>query len=284
MTYERCLTDARELKEAMLDWGVKCSIELQAGRGTDPWASVRKYLRMHHHTVSRPSMGLTPVLGVCKKGRPGIPPPLCNGYGGYDMVYRIICMGLANHPGEGGPVTIDGVHIPANSARGPTWGTEWEGGLDPWPDFMMEFMGLADNALAQWSGRPLTSQLEHSTWTDRKIDRLLFDRARGIRLTTQYKDQGGNDVGTVEGYTPDGQNATGLIVASALASAVERDGVANDSLELMVTDAIQKGLRVPKEGDDKRIVGALRGEFTDLMNEILDAREAREQTPDAPAV
>ena len=202
MTYAQCLADARDLKAAMEHHGVRCSIELVAGRGSDPWASVRKYLRMHHHTVSRyvPGGNMTPVLALCKTGRSDVPGPLCNGYGGYDLVYRIICMGLANHPGAGGPVTIDGVRIPADSARGPTWGTEWEGGLQEWATIpgMNEFMGRADNALAEWSNRPLTSQLEHSTWTTRKIDRLHMDRADGIALTRRWAGQEGPELDATE--------------------------------------------------------------------------------------
>lgn len=197
MSQATALAEARELKAIVESWDVPCSIELVAGRGSDPWATPTKYHRMHHHTVStwRPGGNLTPVLALCKTGRSDVPGPLCNGYGGYDGVYRIICMGLANHPGAGGPITIDGVHIPRDSARQPTWGTEWEGGLQDYEDIMiprydggmLEFMARVDNALAQWSGRPLTSQMEHKTWAPaRKVDRRGFDRARGIALTRRY--------------------------------------------------------------------------------------------------
>lgn len=200
MTRAEAMESAQRLKATMQRWGVKCSIELQPGRGSDPWATPIKPLRMHHHTVStfRPGGNMTPVLGIVKNGRPAtptgpaVPGPLANGYGGFDLVYRIICMGLANHPGEGGPVTIDGIHIPRNSARAPTWGTEFEGGLQPWEEIpgMLEFMGRADGALAEWSARPLTSQMEHKTWAGaRKIDRKDFDaeRGRGIALTSKFK-------------------------------------------------------------------------------------------------
>lgn len=198
MTYAQCLADARDLKAAMERHGVRCSIELVSGRGSDPWASVRKYIRMHHHTVAKykPGGNMTPCLALVKAGRPDVIGPLCNGYGGFDLVYRIICMGLANHPGQGGPMTIDGIRIPADSARGPTWGTEWEGGLQEWATIpgMLEFMGRADNALAEWSGRPITSQCEHSTWTPRKIDRLHMDRADGIALSRRWAGAGEEDM------------------------------------------------------------------------------------------
>jgi hypothetical protein len=114
-------------------------------------------------------------------------------------------MGEANHPGLGGPITIDGVSIPKNSARKPTWGTEWEGGFQSWEEIdrlgpdMLQFMGRADNALAEWSRRPLTSQMEHKTWApDRKVDRKDFDaeRRRGIALTKKWHDQGDDMFGT----------------------------------------------------------------------------------------
>jgi hypothetical protein len=210
MTQTQALAEARDLKATMEAWGVRCSIELQAGRGSDPWAVPAKPLRMHHHTVSTFRVGgnLTPCLSLVKNGRPAdnIPGPLCNGYGGYDLVYRIICMGLANHPGAGGPIRIDGVLVPADSARGPTWGTEFEGGLQTWEEIdrlgpdMLQFMGRADNALAEWSERPLTSQLEHKTWTDRKVDRKDFprDRSRSIALTKTWSTHKPSDPGDDE--------------------------------------------------------------------------------------
>lgn len=195
MSRDTALAEARELKSAMSDWGVRCSIELQIGRSWpgDDWYS-EKYLRMHHHTATKykPGGNMTPALGICKLGRSDVPGPLCNGYGGYDLVYRIITLGLANHPGLGGPMTIDGITVPKNSARISTWGTEWEGGYQEWDTIpgMLEFMGKADNALADWMGRPVTSQMEHSTWTNRKIDRLHMTRAAGIKLTTKWRTQG----------------------------------------------------------------------------------------------
>lgn len=165
----------------------RVSIELQKGRGD--WY-VPKYLRMHHHVATRfpkPGGNLTPGLGVVKTGRPDVGGPLANGYGGYDLVYRLICMGLANHPGRGGPIVIDGVKVPKDSARPATWGTEWEGGYEDWPDEFDQFMALTDLALAEWMGRPVTSQLEHKTWAPtRKVDRFGFDRERGIALSRKY--------------------------------------------------------------------------------------------------
>ena len=199
MTQAQAVDEAGRLKRILEAWGVRCSVELQAGRGTDPWGVYRKYHRMWHHTVSTFRVGgsLTPVLHLVKVGRPDVIGPLANGYLGYDLIYRLICMGEANHPGVGGPITIDGVTVPRNSARRPTWGTEVEGGVQSWEEIdrlgpdMLQTMGRADNALAEWSARPATSQMEHSTWATpigRKIDRLNFDRerVRGIALTRQW--------------------------------------------------------------------------------------------------
>lgn len=197
MSYDTALASARRLKVEMERCGLRCSIELQAGRGADPWGVYTKYLRMWHHIASyyKPGGSLTPLLWLIKQGRPDVIGPLANGYLGFDGVYRIICMGEANHPGLGGPITIDGVHVAKNSARKPTWGTEVEGGYQTWEDIdrmgppMLEYMGRADVALAAWSKRPLTSQLEHKTWAPgRKFDRKDFDaqRIRGIALTRKW--------------------------------------------------------------------------------------------------
>lgn len=197
MTQVQAEAAALALKATAEDWGVRTSVELQSGRGTDPWGVYTKYHRMWHHTVSTyvPGGNLTPCLWLVKVGRPDVVGPLCNGYIGYDRVFRIICMGEANHPGLGGPITIDGVRIPENSARKPTFGIEVEGGIQTWEDIddkgpdMLEIMGRVDGALADWSRRPDTSQMEHKTWApERKVDRKDFDadRDRGIALTRKW--------------------------------------------------------------------------------------------------
>lgn len=175
MSYSSALADAQRLKAMMAKHGVACSIELQAGRpwGGDAWYS-RKFVIMNHDTVG-PMSGKTPSLGVCKNGRGGakpLPGPLCNGYGGRDFVYRILTMGLANHPGVGGPLTVGGFTIPKDSARVSAWGTEWEhDGVSAWPRGMAEFMGRSNAALVEFWAIPISRVVEHATWTARKIDR-----------------------------------------------------------------------------------------------------------------
>lgn len=174
---------AGRLRQALLDHGVrKVSIELMPGRPVasgSRWLNNRFIGEMSHHTAG-PASGLTPSLALCKRGRAGIPGPLCNGYGGRDFVYRIITMGLANHPGKGGPLTVGPFRIPADSARPFLWGTEWEHpGLPPhkWADDMREFMARSNAGILDWLGQPSEHHVEHSTWAPgRKSDRLEYTK------------------------------------------------------------------------------------------------------------
>src|SRR5688572_11666588 len=111
---QSALVVAGRLRDALLTAGVpQVSIELQVGR-SGRWVSTGTnggtsfVANVGHHIASYPSVSNpTPGLAVVKNGRPGIPGPLCNGYGGMDLIARIICLDWANHPGEGGPWTID---------------------------------------------------------------------------------------------------------------------------------------------------------------------------------
>src|ERR671910_1614905 len=109
MSAEAAQEAARRLRVALLDHGVsKVSVELMPGRPVSSgsrWLNTKFIGEMSHHTAG-PASGLTPSLALCKRGRTDVPGPLCNGYGGRDLVYRIITMGLANHPGKGGPLTL----------------------------------------------------------------------------------------------------------------------------------------------------------------------------------
>lgn len=192
MTYAKALSEAKVLKEALLDHGVrKVSIELVVGRGTAGYYSGTHVASMGHHIVSKRSQGDTPFLWLCKKGRVDLPGPICNGYGGFDEVARIICMGYANHSGRGGPVTVEAGTIPENSGRAYFFGWEFEGGIyeSDWPDSMHEFMGacLAGSLDYLGTARNLTiteeSHQEHKTWAPgRKYDRLGYtlEEARSI--------------------------------------------------------------------------------------------------------
>jgi hypothetical protein len=177
---------ARRLRDALHDHGVQeVSIELMPGRPVDAgsrWLNTQFIGEMSHHTGG-PASGLTPSLALCKRGRSTIPGPLCNGFGGRDFVYRIITMGLANHAGKGGPLTVGRFRIPVDSARPFLWGTEWEHpGVRPhkWSDEMREFTARSNAGILDWLGQPLTHHVEHSTWAvGRKIDRLGYSKTSG---------------------------------------------------------------------------------------------------------
>lgn len=205
MTQATALKKAQDLKAMLLSYGVpEVSIELHQGRPvtfqSDRWDSLSIVTEFSHHTVSSyRASNLTPVLALCKSGRSDVPGPLCNGYGGWDLTYRIITFGYANHPGAGGPIVVNNFRIPQDSARRYAWGTEWEGGITEadWDKVltnprnkkkmtMREFMGRANAAIQDYFNVPTDAHLEHSTWTTRKVDRLNYTRAEGIAEIKQY--------------------------------------------------------------------------------------------------
>ena len=203
------MNKARLLKTTMLAHGVpEVSLELMPGRPSTHgvWDALFPVSDMSHHTVSRYSAtNRTPVLSLCKFGRSDLPGPLCNGYGGWDLCYRVITLGYANHPGAGGPITVPALTagtftIPKDSARRYAWGTEFEGGLNEadWDRVLKnprtgdtmtfrEFMGRCNAALEVWLQIAEGAHLEHSTWTSRKIDRLHYSRAEGIAEKRKYE-------------------------------------------------------------------------------------------------
>ena len=180
------LERARVLKVALLDHGVRTvSIEIMQGRpGTpnDRWFDRRFIGVLGHHIVSTRSMGLTPGLALIKRGRTDVPGPLANGYGGFDEVARIICMGWANHPGEGGPLALPKGTIPEDGGRPYLFGWEHEGGIraSDWTDSFRTFMGRCHAGTLDWLSVDSRSYGEHKTWApDRKIDRLGYTTISG---------------------------------------------------------------------------------------------------------
>lgn|GEM_PF-1367952 len=183
MSQAQALAAAQSLAAHLQRRGIRVSIELQPGVAGSGWySSTTRVAEMSHHTVSRRSQGNTPVLALVKRGRPDVPGPLCNGYMGFDEVYRIITVGWANHPGAGGPLTVAGRTIPKNNARPYVWGTEYEGGLvvaDFTPSYRSA-MARANAAILEWLGRPVEAHIEHATWAPgRKVDRLGYTAAAG---------------------------------------------------------------------------------------------------------
>lgn len=211
---ETALRRAQTLRGFLLKHGVpEVSIELQVGRpsGGDDWNACRPIAVFSHHIASRPTKGNpTPGLSLVKRGRSDLGGPLCNGTAGVDLVYRIMCMGLANHPGEGGPLTVTGplgaFTIPKDVARPFAWGTEFEGGFDDatWDQVyknrrtgvemtFREFMARSNAGLLEgiWAingrrKRPRATMdlsgyhAEHKTWAGgRKPDRRNYTTERG---------------------------------------------------------------------------------------------------------
>ncbi len=169
MSHSDALEAAKRLKAHMEARGVKCSIELQPDvNGT--WDVLAKRGIISHHTASYIRQGLTPLLALVKKGRSDVRGPLANGYGGRDLVYRIITMGKANHAGRGGPLRLQTL-VPQDYGNRYTWGTEYEGGYEDWSLEMRIFMAKANAALLDYFDFELRAAAEHKTWTPRKVDR-----------------------------------------------------------------------------------------------------------------
>jgi hypothetical protein len=222
---ETAMRRAQILRGVLLKHGVpEVSIELQAGRpsGGDDWNACKPVAVFSHHIASHPSKtNPTPGLFLVKQGRSDLPGPLCNGTAGVDLVYRITCMGLANHPGFGGPLTVRGpmgsFTIPKDLARPFAWGTEYEGGFDDdvWDRVyenrrtgvkmsFRDFMARSNAALVEgiWlingRGRRPSARMdlsgyhgEHKTWAPgRKPDRRNYTTERGrdeIRNTGDFE-------------------------------------------------------------------------------------------------
>lgn len=182
---------ARTMREALLDHGVpQVSIEIVQGRPGPPsrWIGLTPVAVMSHHIASHPTTSNpTPGLNLVKVGRSDLPGPLCNGTAGVDLVYRIICLGYANHSGEGGPWIVRGplgnYSIPRDNGRPYIWGTEYEGGFtdevwdrlyqNPKTKLKMnfrEFMGRCNAGLVEgiWAingrGKTPTSGMDLSTY------------------------------------------------------------------------------------------------------------------------
>lgn len=219
--YSTAQDRARIVRDCLLKHGVpEVSIELQAGRPTsyDEWNACKPVAVMSHHIASYPTPSKpTPGLSLVKKGRSDLPGPLCNGTAGVDLVYRVICLGYANHPGYGGPLTVSGpmgsFRIPEDNGRPYIWGTEYEGGYDDatWNKTytnkrtgksmtFREFMGRCNAGLVEaiWlingMGKKPSStadlsgyHMEHKTWApDRKVDRRGYTTASGRAELKKY--------------------------------------------------------------------------------------------------
>lgn len=212
MSRENALPEAKALKVALLKAGVpEVSIELVQGRPApgDRWNNQFVVTDTGHHTASRYSKSnLTPCLSLVKKGRSDLVGPLCNGYGGWDLCARIICLGYANHPGQGGALTVpSGITkppsytIPKDSGRKYMFGWEFEGGINEadWDKTltnprngkkmtMREFMARCLNGTQAHYRLPLDAHTEHKTWApSRKIDRAGYTKTKAQNEMKKWK-------------------------------------------------------------------------------------------------
>lgn len=216
------LQRARTVRGVLLDHGVpEVSIELQIGRptfGADEWNALQPVGVLSHHIASTPTpQRPTPGLALVKRGRSDLPGPLANGTAGVDLVYRILCLGWANHPGEGGALRLTGpcgtFIIPRDVGRPYLWGTEYEGGFTDavWDReytnrrtrksmTFREFMGRCNGGLVEaiWEinghgkspspGADLSGYHgEHKTWAPtRKVDRRNYTTESGRKEIRRY--------------------------------------------------------------------------------------------------
>lgn len=192
MNRDQALARARDLKTSLLDHGVaQVSIELVVGRGSPGWGDDHFIGSMGHHIVSYQSQGPTSHLKLVKDGRSDLPGPLCNGYGGWDEVARIVCMGWANHAGMGGPWTTPSGVVPKNGGRPYWFGWEFEGGINEseWTDSFRVFMARCLAGTLDWLGVDEESHIEHKTWAPgRKSDRLGYTLNRARREIREEMD------------------------------------------------------------------------------------------------
>lgn len=212
---------ARIVRKVLLDHGVpQVSIELHRGRPSprDDWTALDPVGVLSHHIASRPTRDSpTPGLALVKVGRSDLSGPLANGTAGLDLIYRIICLGYANHSGFGGPWKVSGplgsFRIPKDNGRAFLWGTEYEGGFSDqvWDReyehrasgrlmTFREFMGRCNAGLvsAIWEinshpGRPTPNMDlsgyhgEHKTWAPgRKPDRRNYTTKSGRAEIRRY--------------------------------------------------------------------------------------------------
>jgi hypothetical protein len=214
---ETALIRAKRVRAVLLDHGVPevtvgGLLPGRPGPG-DVWNGLDPVGLLSHHIASHPTPeNPVPGLALVRNGRSDLPGPLANGTAGVDLVYRIITLGWANHPGFGGPLTVRGplgaFTVPRDNGRPYLWGTEYEGGFSEavWDRTytnkrtgkkmtFREFMGRVNAGLAEaiWlpgissrGRKPLPGMDlsgyhgEHKTWAPtRKIDRLGYTTESG---------------------------------------------------------------------------------------------------------
>jgi hypothetical protein len=297
MTYDSALAKARALRTVLLAHGVpEVSIELVVGRPVtgDDWDSLGIVTNFSHHVASYySSTRLTPLLALVKSGRSDVPGPLANGYGGWDLCARIICMGYANHPGAGGPITVGGFRIPENSARKYAFGWEFEGGMiaADWDRMlqnprngkemtMREFMARCGAGLQDYYNLAPEAHLEHLTWApDRKIDRRGYTQAKGI---AEIKRWGGTTtIPTEEWDMATGDEILNWLKATFASSGSEgqryaalQNGIWTIEEALRVQQAALLAAQETEDVTDDAQIAALQASIAALQTSAAEAKAA----------
>jgi hypothetical protein len=313
---DTALKRAKAIREVMLDYGVpEVGIGgLLPGRPgpADVWNGLDPVGELSHHIASRPTPeNPTPGLALVRQGRDDLEGPLCNGTAGVDLVYRIVTLGWANHPGFGGPLTLRGplgaFTVPRDNGRPYLWGTEYEGGFSEavWDQTytnrrtgkkmtFREFMGRSNAALAEaiWlpgvSSRGLHDRIdpgmdlsgyhgEHKTWApDRKIDRLNYTTNGGRAEIRRAKELTAQEEDMHYGEWP---KEVQRKMAQDVAAEVMRQTIKlGDDKEINVRQALRRSALGPAVTRDQTapIDAALAEVLTDLdeIQEAIDPGEA----------
>ena len=264
-TQAEALAEARKLQAAIQAYGIKCVIDLRQGASSSGWMNPpeRWAGELSHHIVSRRSHGLTRFYQLCRDGREGVPGPLCNGYMGWDMVYRIITMGIANHSGKGGPLTLAGRTIPKDNGRYYLWGTEFEGGMiaEEWTPEFHDAMARVNAGILDWQGRPTDAHGEHLTWAPgRKNDRLGYTATEGRRRIEYVRGKGSGSIAPPP--PPTTIAPPPAVVARPVFAALLVDG----SWGALTTRALQWQLRT-----DGHYGGLMDGDFGPMTKRALQS-------------
>ncbi|OKK06394.1 peptidoglycan-binding protein [Streptomyces sp. CB03234] len=142
-----------------------------------PWGPVHGV--MIHHTVTK---GRDYTVDLCRKGRPGLPGPLCHGVITKDGCVHLVGYGRANHAGNGDRDVLRALiaekTLPrdnqANVDGNPHfYGFECENlgdGKDPWPEAQLLAIEKAAAAICRRHGWTARSVIGHLEWQPGKVD------------------------------------------------------------------------------------------------------------------
>lgn len=141
---------------------------------------------MLHHTAG-PKKGESPTLGVCLRGRPDLPGPLCHVFVARSGKAHLLAAKIANHAGPGSREVLELVrrdegvignardhkYVDAAPGNQSFYGIEVENSgtaADPYPSAQIDALATICAAICQahrWSANRV---IHHRQWTARKID------------------------------------------------------------------------------------------------------------------